>query len=68
MTPSVTWPIQFSNPTRKQIIAPQILSLGNSFIELYTKKYDKRKVDFMALFGTVELVLDKKHTFTVSTP
>ena len=67
VTPNATWPIQFSNPTRKQVIAPQILSLGDPFIQAYKKKYDKRRLDFLAMFGTVELILDKRHTFTVST-
>ena len=67
VTPHATWPIQFSNPTRKQVIAPQILSLGTPYVEAYKKKYDKRKLDFLATFGTVELVLDKRHTITVNT-
>ena len=43
------------------------MSMVKPFIASYKSKFDKRKLQFMSQFGTVELEMDKRHTFTVNT-
>jgi hypothetical protein len=38
-----------------------------SFVEDYQQKYKNRQVKLLALFGTVEMCLEKRHNFIVST-
>ena len=38
-----------------------------SFLSAYKKKYSNRKADMLAWFGTVELMLDKRHKIHVCT-
>ena len=43
------------------------MTMVNPFIASYKSKFEKRKLQFMSQFGTVELVMDKRHTFSVNT-
>jgi len=65
--PQAVWPITFFNPLKTQVIPPALTSLTDSFIKSYKTKFEKRKLQFMAVFGSVDLVLDKKLHFSVST-
>jgi len=44
-----------------------LLWLQPNFLTNYKSKFSNRKVDMLAWFGTVDLILDKKHNFRVST-
>ena len=65
--PQAVWPTQFSNPLRTQVIAPQLSVFSTSFTDAYKTKFDSRRLEFLSMFGTVELLVDKKHSITVST-
>ena len=41
--------------------------MSSPFVEAYKSKYDTRRLDFLAMFGTAELLVDRKHNITVST-
>lgn len=41
--------------------------MAPSFLAGYKAKFENRKVDILAWFGTVELVLDRRHSLVVNT-
>ncbi len=65
----ICWPLQLSNPLKQQqVVHPFLISSGiGSLIEAYEQSHKNRKVQVIALFGQVELCLDKKFHFKLST-
>ena len=44
-----------------------MLSLSPNFLAAYKNKFQNRKVDMLAWFGTVDLIVDRRHSFVAST-
>ena len=65
--PATAWPQSFPSPLKTQVIDRQLLWLGPTFLSGYKAKFQNRKVDMLAWFGSVELVLDKRHKLVVNT-
>ena len=65
--PATAWPQSFPSPLKAQVIDKQLLKLAPSFLAGYKAKFENRKVDILAWFGTVELVLDRRHSLVVNT-
>ena len=65
--PATVWPSTFPNPLSYPVIEPQLLRLSQDFRAQYKLKYERRKIEMMPWFGTVDLVMDRKHHLRVNT-
>jgi hypothetical protein len=61
------WANKLGNPKDEQFVPLLLQPLMSSFVNNYQHKYKKRRLKVMGLYGSVELCLDKKHNFEVST-